>query len=172
MTLAQRLPTTRWSLVLRAGQEAQSVEIASQSLDELCRLYWPALYGYLRRRGYSRADAEDLTQGFFADLLSRQGIATADPDRGRFRAFLYASLDHYAANQRRRQKSARRGGEQHTFSLDHSRCDTSDESWIGSGLPDQNAVEPSDLFDWQWAKCLVDQTLHELREEYDRQGRG
>ena len=182
MTLANRLPTTRWSLVNRAGQrlgEGQgghgdlgvNLEVVRQSLNELCQMYWPALYGYLRHRGYERADAEDLTQGFFADLLSREAISVADENRGRFRAFLYSSLDNFVAKQERHRGAKKRGGDANTFSIDQSRCSTQDDSWIGVSLNDAGAMEPSAIFDRQWAKCLIDQTLFELRQEYSQQGK-
>ena len=77
--------TTRWSVVQAAGNVCNGT--ASESLEVLCRTYWYPLYAYLRRRGHQPAEAEDLTQGFFADLLRRGAVGVADRQRGRFRSF-------------------------------------------------------------------------------------
>jgi len=92
--------TTRWSLVLDAG--AEMTPRGRAALGTLCELYWYPLYAYLRRRGQTAEDAQDLTQGFFARLLEKQALNVVDPSRGRFRSFLLASLDHYVSNQRDR----------------------------------------------------------------------
>src|SRR5690349_3191422 len=60
--------TTQWTDLLQAKDRAAS-EVARQGLTKICESYWPPIYGYLRRFGYSRPDAEDLTQGFFEHLL-------------------------------------------------------------------------------------------------------
>lgn len=174
MTLAGRLPTTRWSLVVRAGEfsgDASARLSARQSLEELCQIYWPALYGYLRRRGRSRQDAEDLIQGFFTDLLQRESIATADASRGRFRAFLYASLDHYVANQHRRDNAVKRGSATYTFSIDGGQADESDRSLGVTEIADRS-IDPARLFDRQWAHCLIRQTVRALEQEYQAKGKG
>ena len=172
MTLAGRLPTTRWSLVLRAGEVSEDPALrrsARQSLEELCESYWPALYGYLRRRGKSRQDAEDLIQGFFTNLLERDSIAQADATRGRFRAFLYASLDHYVANENRRAGAVRRGGASTTFSIDRRRLDDADQ-YVSESLAEKDN-DPAKLFDREWARCLIRQTIEQLRDEYQAKGK-
>nr|WP_286177750.1 sigma factor [Rhodopirellula sp. JC639] len=174
MTLAGRIPSTRWSLVVRAGKisgNAPDRQLARQSLEELCAIYWPALYGYLRRRGRSRQDAEDLIQGFFADLLKRDSISAADASRGRFRAFLYSSLDHYAANEHRRETAVKRGGNTSTFSIDAESFDSADRSFASDRIAD-HGTDPAVLFDRQWALCLIGQTIAELRTEYEAKGKG
>ena len=169
MTFAGRLPTTRWSLVVRAGISS-SDPVARQSLEELCQIYWPALYGYLRRRGRKRQDAEDLIQGFFTNLLERDSIAAADASRGRFRAFLYASLDHYVINVGRRENTVRRGGNQNTFSLDRRLISEADDSYSPEEIADKQS-DPASLFDREWAHCLIRQTIAELEREYSDKGK-
>src|SRR5688572_5933874 len=85
--------TTHWSVVLRAGRS--DTTRARAALEELCRTYWYPLYNYVRRRGYSSHDAQDLTQAFFTSLLERESIATADPERGRFRSFMLGAMNHF-----------------------------------------------------------------------------
>ena len=82
--------TTHWSIVRAAGSD--STGRARDALGQLCETYWEPLYAYLRRRGHSAEDAEDLTQGFLARVLEKGVVRAADPDRGRFRSFLLASL--------------------------------------------------------------------------------
>lgn len=173
MTLAGRLPTTRWSLVVRAGEfsaGSQAAQTARQSLEELCQLYWPALYGYLRRRGRTRQDCEDLIQGFFVHLLERESIATADQTRGRFRAFLYASLDHYVANEHRRENAVCRGGKATTFSIDRTSLDDADRACGAVEIADP-AADPSGVFDREWANCLIRQTMAALEADYASRGK-
>ncbi len=100
--------TTAWSLVVAAGTRESPQ--AQAALAELCRRYWYPLYAFLRRSGQDAEKASDSIQGFFADLLERSALHRADPERGRFRTFLLASLKNYCANQRRHQQAQKRGG--------------------------------------------------------------
>src|SRR3954462_1062632 len=85
-----RFGETAGSLVLAAGNASEPR--AREALAELCRVYWPPVYGYLRRRGYNRDDAQDLTQNFFHHLLQENSVRRASPERGRFRSFLLGAL--------------------------------------------------------------------------------
>src|ERR1700677_196495 len=89
--------TTHWSVVLTAG--SSDTPRARAALEKLCQTYWTPLFTYVRRRGYSPADAEDLTQAFFAWLLERNWLVRADQQRGRFRSFLLTSLGNFLANE-------------------------------------------------------------------------
>ena len=90
--------TTHWSVILAAGHESSPG--AEQALATLCETYWFPLYAYARRRGRNVNDAQDLTQEFFARLIEKEYVATADPDRGRFRAFLLTSFKHFLSKER------------------------------------------------------------------------
>src|SRR6476469_768996 len=94
----QHFATTRWSIVLAAGQGVSRE--ASGALEALCQAYWFPVYAYVRRHTCIAEDAQDLTQGFFAHLLDKDGIGKAHPDRGRFRAFLLTALQNFLANER------------------------------------------------------------------------
>src|SRR5258708_1099504 len=89
---APNFALTRWSVVLAAGNSDSSN--AQDALENLCRAYWPPLYAFVRRQGHSPADAQDLTQEFFARLLQKNSLGAVDPAKGRFRSFLLASLKH------------------------------------------------------------------------------
>src|SRR5580700_3711614 len=108
--VAERSPvfvTTHWSVVLSAKDQDSPRSV--DALEILCRTYWHPLYAYVRRRGYSPADAEDLTQEFFAWLLERDWLARADQQRGRFRSFLLASISNFLANEWDKARTQKRG---------------------------------------------------------------
>src|SRR5262245_52048369 len=108
--------TTHWSIVLAAG--GSSSPRAREALERLCRAYWFPLYGYVRSKGFSPHDAEDLTQEFFTKFIASDALRTVSQERGRFRAFLLASLNHFLANEWDRLSAQKRGGQQIAFSFD------------------------------------------------------
>src|SRR2546425_494954 len=108
--------TTHWSVVLMAGQSASPQ--AEAALERLCRTYWYPLYAYVRRQGHSPQDAQDLTQEFFARLLEKNYLGSVEREKGKFRSFLLAALNHFLANERDRARAAKRGGGKPLISLD------------------------------------------------------
>src|SRR4051812_48994944 len=108
---------THWTMVLLASGEAHSTQ-AAEALEALCRTYWFPLYAFLRRKGYSAHDAEDLTQGFFARLIEKSDLRTVDQKKGKFRSFLLGALEHFAANEWRRTNTQKRGGKLCFLSFD------------------------------------------------------
>ena len=102
--------STRWTIVLEAGDSATISAHAFSALSELCQIYWRPLYSFLRRQGYGAEDARDLTQGFFADLIETRAYAHADREKGRFRSFLLGTLKHFAADVHDRGRALKRGG--------------------------------------------------------------
>ncbi len=123
-TGAAQFANTHWSIVLSAGDKRNPTR-ALQSLEKLCRVYWLPLYTYIRRQGESPADAQDLTQEFFARLLEKNFLGSVDQTKGRFRSFLLASLKHFLSNERDRQRAQKRGGGQAPLPLDFSGAETS-----------------------------------------------
>jgi RNA polymerase sigma-70 factor (ECF subfamily) len=156
--------TTRWSLVAAAGDPAAPE--SRQALADLCGQYWYPVYAYVRRRGYDRHKAEDLTQGFFARLLEKNDLAAADRTRGRFRSFLLAACQHFLANQFDHDTAKKRGGRQAPVRLDFAAADTR------YAAEPAHADTPEKLFDRRWALDLLDRALSELRSEYEESGRG
>jgi len=154
--------TTRWTLVLRAGKGEESGHTA---LAELCRAYWLPLYVYVRRRGHSAHDAEDLTQGFFADILSRGAVGRADPARGRFRTFLLTALTNYLHNAHDQAQTLRRGGQVEKLSID-----AHEASAVLAQLGD-DSLSPDQAFDRSWATALLDHAMRQLRAEQERLGK-
>ena len=150
--------TTHWSTVARAGANTTTESLAA--LDRLCRQYWQPLYYFVRRRGYSEADAQDLTQGFFTRLLEKGAIEAADPKRGRFRTFLLAALQNYLANEWDRATRQKRGGGQQFVSFEETLG-----AEAGYKLLPQDTAAPDRLYDRRWAQGVLEAVLRRLREE-------
>ncbi len=155
--------TTHWSVVLTAGRN--DTTRAQEALARLCETYWYPLYAYVRRRGYSVQDAEDLTQGFFARLLQQDSLADVRREKGRFRAFLLASMNHFVADEWDR-LSARKRDARRTISLDAETA----ENRYRTALAEQ--LTPERLFERQWAITLLESAVQRLRREYEASGRG
>src|SRR5262249_52822799 len=113
-TKAAVFSTTHWSVVVQAGQ-AESPEAAS-ALERLCRTYWYPLYVFVRRKGYSQEDAQDLTQDLFARFLEKKYVALADKSRGKFRTFMLRSLEHFLINEWVKARAEKRGGRRQIIS--------------------------------------------------------
>ena len=155
--------TTHWSVVLTAGEE-QSPQ-AAQALETLCRTYWYPLYAYIRRRGYSPEDAQDLTQEYFARLLKRNYPAQADRAKGKFRSFLLLTLNHFLSDDHERATTQKRGGGQPTVSLDGLNSEDRYRLEIADEL------SPEKLFERRWAQTVLDQALARLRAEFVADGK-
>lgn len=153
---------TRWSMVIRAHGDGREARCA---LEELCRGYWPPVYAFLRRKGRSRADAEDLTQGFFAELLSRGSLDTVAEDKGRLRTFLLKAVTRHMINEHERASAAKRGGGALHLSLDFDRAEGSYVAEPG------HRVTPELEFERQWALQLLEQALAKVREDAASGGR-
>jgi DNA-directed RNA polymerase specialized sigma24 family protein len=156
--------TTRWSVVLAAGDAA--LPQAAMALETLCRTYWYPLYAHLRRAGRSHEDAQDLTQAFFVSLLDHHGLRQVHPAKGKFRSFLLASLKHFLANEWDKVQAMKRGGQFTFVPLD-------DEV-----VRERFRREPADLgtpdraFEQSWATTLLESVLGQLQQAYVAEGRG
>ena len=160
----QPFAATHWSLVLAAGRDGTPG--AHAALDTLCRAYWPPLYAYIRRSGCSPADAQDLTQGFFLQLLQRDFLDGVDPRKGKFRSFLLASLKHYLSNERDRARAQKRGGGLAPISIDAQDAE-------GRYLHEPaDPMTPDKLYERRWALTVLEQALVRLQAEYAASSRG
>jgi RNA polymerase sigma-70 factor (ECF subfamily) len=149
--------TTHWTVVLAAGRRTEPQ--AQAALEQLCRTYWFPLYAYVRRRGYPKEDAEDLTQEFFHRFLTGHGLENLDGERGRFRAFLLAALKHFLANEWDKSRCQKRGGGATVLSLDWHDADASFQ------VAAVNELSPDQAFDREWAVALLGKVLERLSEE-------
>jgi RNA polymerase sigma factor (sigma-70 family) len=161
---AGQFRTTNWSVVLLSAQS--QLPGSKSALADLCRLYWYPLYAFVRRRGYSAQDAEDLTQGFFLSLLQRKSLRKANPEKGKFRSFLLASLKNYLIDAFDRTNSVKRGGHIEFVGLD---LESGEERYLGEAGSTLNAES---AFDARWALTLLTHVMDRLRDEYTAQGKG
>ena len=156
--------TTHWTVVRAAGQ--RHTPQADHALEELCRTYWFPLYAFVRRRGHAKADAEDLTQTFFARFLEKNYLAGLSAEHGRFRAFLLASVKHFLANEWDRSQTQKRGGGAAHLSLDWETADTKFQV-AATAEP-----SPDRAFDREWALALLSKVIERLQQECEAEGRG
>jgi len=158
-----RFATTHWSLVLSAGRGAGSG--SEQALARLCELYWYPVYAFIRRHGHSSDEAGDLTQEFFALVLEKSYLRTADPGRGRFRSFLLACLRHFLSNQRDREIAIKRGGAYHIVPLE---IDSAEGRYLHEPAEE---LTPDKIFERRWALTLIERVLSRLRDEHVARGK-
>lgn len=159
---AREFRTTHWSVVLRAGG-ADSAD-GAQALERLCQTYWYPLYAFVRRKGHSHDEAQDLTQAFFAKLLQKNQISLAEPDRGRFRTFLLHSLENFLRSSFRDSQAEKRGGGRDIISLDAALAE------------ERYAAEPADMlpttiYEREWIGTLLESVLKTLRHEFSTNGK-
>ncbi len=159
----RRFQTTRWSLVLLAGQSG-SIE-GRDALGELIESYWYPLYAYSRRSGCNEHDASDLTQGFFAALLQERKLLVATATRGRFRSFLLSSFKNFSANRKRDAKALKRGGGVIVHSLQFQ---DSENRYAHEPFTDETAEQ---LYERSWVNSLLSRVEVRLGEDYHHAGR-
>jgi RNA polymerase sigma-70 factor (ECF subfamily) len=156
--------TTRWSVVLKASRDETT--LARAAMEKLCQTYWYPLYAYVRRRGHSPEDAQDLTQEFFAQLIEHHAFASADPHRGRFRSYLLKAMDHFLISDWKHARAQKRGGvADKPLSLDLAAAQERFD------LEPADHASPDRLFEKQWALTLLDEVLTRLESEYQRDGK-
>lgn len=159
--------TTHWSVVGDLLFPARQIapEKAQIAFARLCEDYWSPLYRFVRQRGYSRHDAQDLTQGFFAYLLEKQAYGAADRSKGRFRTFLLVLLKRYLGAARAHASRQKRGSNQEPMRLDCTELEALDkvalDALTSDAVPDEER-----LFEWNWATALVNRAMAKLSAEY------
>ena len=139
---------------------------ARKAIEELCRTYWYPLYAFVRYRGYSPDDAQDLTQAFFARIIETGGFASADRERGRFRTYLLGAMKHFLANEWHRVQTQKRGGQVQFIEWDAL---DPEARYAGASKQSDN---PEYLFDREWALEIIASALQALRDEMVTAGKG
>jgi RNA polymerase sigma-70 factor (ECF subfamily) len=153
--------TTHWSVVLAAQGESPE---AHEALEKLCRTYWRPIYAFLRRQGVGPEEAEDTTQGFFAQLLERKSFDAVRKEKGRLRSFLLGALKYFITDEQRRAMAIKRGKGQRLIPLD------------GLGADERVEMEPADpvtaemIYERRWALTVLEHVLIRLRDEYSAAG--
>lgn len=155
-------PPTRWSLIARASADDEVRR--GRALEELCQLYWPPIFTFIRSKGASIDEAEDLTQGFFADFLARDSFRSPRRELGKLRTYLLTSVTHYMTNDWRNRNRLKRGGGVVVISIDPVGSESG-----GLLIPCENQT-PEALFDRQWAITLLSEVLQALRKRYTARG--
>lgn len=161
---AAQFKTTRWSIVAMAGKNPSPE--SAQALEDLCRVYWPPVYAFLRRKGFDSYQSEDLCQGFFEKLLAKNYVAQADRDKGKFRTFLLAALSGFTANEWDRSQRLKRGGGVTFLSMASGEAE---ERY--SDIPADSST-PETLFERRWAETVLEQVMIALEKEYLAAGYG
>jgi RNA polymerase sigma factor (sigma-70 family) len=153
--------TTHWSVVLDAQSESPA---AHEALEKLCRIYWRPIYSFVRRQGVGPEEAEDLTQGFFAELLERKSLSAVRKEKGRLRSYLLGALKYFLADERRHAMAIKRGKGQRLIPLEELRSD------------DRIEMEPADpvtaerIYERRWAMTVLERVLSRLKDEFAAAG--
>ena len=160
-------PTTRWTLVMRAGDE--NSEIRRTALGELCSIYWRPLYSFARYKGKSVSDAEDLTQGFLSQCIERGNFGNLVPEgsgnRAKLRSFLMKTFSNFIVSDWRKENSQKRGAEFNLQSIDIERAEKQLTDSAGTKF------EPDHLYDRVWAISLLDSVLEQMEQRYRKLGK-
>jgi len=162
--VGEQLASTQWSLVLAAGRENEGR--GAEALAQLCARYWAPVHWLIRREVGEAELAKDLTQEFFARLIDKQWLRMAQPERGRFRSFLFACVRHFLANERDRERALKRGGGQRVVSMDEPSED---------GRPRFEPVElatPASEFEQRWALAVLETAMGRLQRAEVAAARG
>ncbi len=157
--------TTHWSLVGAANLHGVNQTRAREALEELCRAYWYPLYAFVRGRGHSAVDAQDLTQAFFARIIETGGFVSADRTRGRFRSYLLGAMKHFLANEWHKTKTQKRGGQLNFIEWDALNPES---RYAGTAAPSE---DPDLLFDREWALETTSAAVRALRDEMTEAGK-
>jgi RNA polymerase sigma-70 factor (ECF subfamily) len=158
---APAFATTHWSVVLEAQGESPA---AQEALEKLCRTYWRPIFAFLRRQGFPPVEAEDITQGFFAQLLERRSLDAVRKEKGRLRSYLLGALKYFVTDEQRRAMAIKRGKGQRLIPLEEFRAD------------ERIDIEPADpvtaemIYERRWALTVLERVLSRLKDEYRAAG--
>jgi RNA polymerase sigma-70 factor (ECF subfamily) len=151
--------STSWTVVFEAARSQNSPRSLG-ALSELCGLYWRPLYLFLRRQGFNSHDAQDLTQGFFAELIETRAYARAQPVKGRFRSFLLGALKHFVAKMREHDRAKKRGGGTITVPITDATI-----AELEAQTNQADAWSADHVYEREWAAALLRRALDRLGQE-------
>lgn len=168
---ADPFTATQWSVVLAAGKSQADAESSRAALAQLCQVYWPPLYTYVRARGYARHDAQDLTQAFFAYVIEHKIYTRTDRQKGKFRSFLLASLKNFLCDARDRDAALKRGGGREFVPLQEEIVGAAESIFETRGSSHGSGPAEDRLFERSWAETLINAALEKLATAYDEEGK-
>jgi len=155
---AAEFAPTAWTLIVKA-QEKDSPSCRA-AMDALCRAYWYPVYAFLRRQGCESADAQDLTQELLAGLMSAEGLARLDRQKGRFRSYMLGAAKHLLAKRREKDRAVKRGGGVERVAIDEQDAE-------GRYLHEpQDLHTPESLLNYCWAQSALAEALSRLKADY------
>jgi RNA polymerase sigma factor (sigma-70 family) len=152
-------PATAWTLVRRV-QAGEALPTADQALDALCKTYWEPVRRYLRALGCVEAEAEDVTQEFFASFLRTGGFERANPELAKLRTFIKLAAGNFLANHWRNKTTQRRGSGAGAENIDE--------------VPEIAEMERSlaeQAYDREWAQAVLRTALAKVAAGYAKRGR-
>ncbi len=164
-----RFKTTRWSLILSSLDDESDEGKAREALSQLCRIYWRPIFAFVCRKGHPVPDAQDLTQDFFVTVLKGNFLQQADHERGRFRSFLFKSLQNFLHDAHDKTRALKRGGEMQIVSWDEWMAEA--PSRLTLSVAALKSWPPEQIFDVRWAATVAEQALRRLQEECEARGR-
>ena len=157
--------TTQWNLVASSNTDQVSQITARLALEELCRTYWYPLYAFVRSRGHSSNDAQDLTQAFFTKIIETNGLASADASRGRFRSYILGAMKHFLSHDLERKQALKRGGGKRIVEFDAL------DPEARYAVEPQTSDDLDATFNRQWAEQITASAIGVLRREMDASGK-
>jgi RNA polymerase sigma factor (sigma-70 family) len=160
---------THWSVIIAAGRSEADPELARSALAQLCQTYWALLYSFVRSRGHTLHDAQDLTQSFFVYLVEHKIYTRADRQKGKFRSFLLASLKNFLADASDRERTLKRGGAHDFLPLKEEQAEEA-ESLFRTHINFTDAIGEDRIFERGWAEALVAAGLQRLSADYKTEG--
>jgi RNA polymerase sigma-70 factor (ECF subfamily) len=166
---ADEFATTRWSVVLSCADTDITADSAQTALAQLCQTYWRPIFTFIRRRGHSISDSQDMAQDFFLSVLGGKLLHRADPERGRFRTYLLHALKDFLNDAKDYRDAQKRGGNVQFVSWEEWMAETPSQLSIPEHILETWPAER--LFDLRWAATVVERALRRLAEECEAQGR-
>ncbi len=154
---AAQFTSTHWSVVVEAQGESPAAE---EALEKLCRTYWRPIYSFILRQAVGPEAAEDITQGFFADLLEHKSLTAVRKEKGRFRSYLLGALKHFLADERRRAMAIKRGKGQRLIPLEALSANERAE------MEPADPVTAEQIYERRWASTVLEHVLALLKNEY------
>ena len=161
---------THWSVILAAGRSEADPELALAALAQLCQTYWAPLYSFVRSRGHTVHDAQDLTQSFFVYLIEHKIYTRADRQKGKFRSFLLASLENFLSDSRDREQALKRGGGRELLPLNEQQAAEAESLFQTHGGSEDGSTEDR-VFERSWAEMLVNAGLERVATDYKVEGK-
>jgi len=163
-------PPTRWS-VIEAARSVDSTE-RTRALEVLCTAYWRPVYKYIRLKFAKPPDeAQDLTQGFFAELLERDLLSRFDPAKSRLRTYIRLCADSFVLNEIKHAGRLKRGGDAVHLALDFSAAEgeLNAQTIDPASIPAPEKLE--EFFEREWIRSLFSAAVEDLRQFCDSRGK-